>query len=403
MNVQTNLTSSNQDTIAQTPNWRNVGLFLVLTFFLSWGLNLLMWLFKITLDQIQVATLLLQLQMLLPAFCAILLSLFVFKDSPLYGNNYLTTMQANIDLSNDRQEGGRKILGPKWFFYSYLFFTLIYALLALLMLIFPVQTALISAISSGVNILMLILLVTIRLLSGGQAFARAGLRGGKPLHWLLYGLGFVLFYVLSTALNALFSLGQPSDPAALLAEISGGQGVDMPINALRLLLFVQTVFIGPLLGLVIGFGEEYGWRGYLQAELVKLGKARGVLLLGVIWGIWHYPVIWMGHNYPGYPVWGSLAMTIYTIILAYVLGYVMLKTDSIWLVTFLHAVNNQVLIFLSLAFYQVENPLLSFGYGFYGLLIMLPIVLLVLRDRVWRSESEPKIQPILSTKKNSDA
>jgi membrane protease YdiL (CAAX protease family) len=67
-------------------------------------------------------------------------------------------------------------------------------------------------------------------------------------------------------------------------------------------LFVQTVLVGPLLGLLMGFGEEYGWRGYLQSELIKIGKRRGVLLLGLIWGAWHYPVIWMGHNYPGQPL-----------------------------------------------------------------------------------------------------
>jgi membrane protease YdiL (CAAX protease family) len=147
------------------------------------------------------------------------------------------------------------------------------------------------------------------------------------------------------------------------------------------------VVVGPLLGVIMGFGEEYGWRSFLQGELIKLGRVRGVLLLGVIWGVWHYPVIWMGHNYPGYPGWGSVVMTGYTILLGFVLGYVMLKTGSIWLVAFLHAINNQALAFFTVAFYQVENPLFSFGIGVYGLLTMLPIVALLLRDRVWYADS----------------
>jgi membrane protease YdiL (CAAX protease family) len=156
---------------------------------------------------------------------------------------------------------------------------------------------------------------------------------------------------------------------------------------LRLLLFFQTALLGPLLGLIMGFGEEYGWRSYLQGELIKLGKVRGVLLLGVIWGVWHYPVIWMGHNYPGYPVWGSLVFTAYTILLGFVLSYAMLKTGSIWLVAFLHAINNQVVTYFYLAFYKPDNTLFSFDIGLYGLLMMLPIVLLLLRDKVWRSEA----------------
>lgn len=384
MNATTNNENNQPNIGRQAPNWRNVALFLGLTFGLTGGLNFLIW--QGIDDLGQNATLLLQLQMLLPAFCAILLSLFVFKDSPIYRQNYAATMQPDTDQAEGSQQGGRKVFGPRWFFYGYLLFTLVYAALALFALAIPEQAATISAFGGSVNILMVIFLVVIRALSGKQAFARAGLRGGKPLHWLLYGLGFVLFYGLSTALNAAFGLGQPSDPAAVLEAMSGGQSIDMPLNLLRLVLFVQTVVVGPLLGLIMGFGEEYGWRSYLQGELIKLGKVRGVLLLGVIWGVWHYPVIWMGHNYPGYPVWGSVLMTGYTVLLGFVLGYVMLKTNSIWLVAFLHAINNQVLAFFILSFYQVENPLFAFSIGIYGLLMMLPIVALLLRDKVWRAE-----------------
>ena len=58
------------------------------------------------------------------------------------------------------------------------------------------------------------------------------------------------------------------------------------------------------------FGEEYGWRGYLQSELFKLGRVRGVLLLGVIWGAYHWPMILMGWNYPGHPLLGLLLIVL---------------------------------------------------------------------------------------------
>lgn len=56
----------------------------------------------------------------------------------------------------------------------------------------------------------------------------------------------------------------------------------MPTNVLLLSLGLNTVIIGPLLGLIITFGEEYGWRGFLQRESIRLGRIRGVFLLGVI-------------------------------------------------------------------------------------------------------------------------
>ena len=106
------------------------------------------------------------------------------------------------------------------------------------------------------------------------------------------------------------------------------------------------LLVGPLLGLVIAFGEEYGWRGYLQHELIKLGRVRGVALLGVIWGVWHWPIILMGYNYPGYPVLGVLLMTLFTAGLGVVLGYAVLKSGSVLLAAFLHALNNQVVAFI---------------------------------------------------------
>jgi hypothetical protein len=37
------------------------------------------------------------------------------------------------------------------------------------------------------------------------------------------------------------------------------------------------------------FGEEYGWRGYLLPKLLPLGELRASLIVGVIWGAWHFP------------------------------------------------------------------------------------------------------------------
>ena len=135
---------------------------------------------------------------------------------------------------------------------------------------------------------------------------------------------------------------------------------------------------------MIALGEEYGWRGYLQQELIKMGRVKGVLLVGIIWGVWHAPVIAMGHNYPGHPVLGPILMVAYAVFLAYVLGYAVLKSGSIWLAAYLHALNNQVNSLLLATLYTPNDPAFSFGLGIYGLPIMAAIVLLILRDPIWR-------------------
>lgn len=344
-------------------HWRQVSIFLVLTFALSWGLNLVLYL---TGGYVASAAtgMLLQAQMLVPAFVAILLLVFVFSDSPVYFRRF--------------QE--RSI----WFFYFYLVFTLIFLGFALAGALLPEQANILSAIAGSLNILALLVLIAMRAFFGRDAFARAGLVGGKPRHWLLWGLAFMLFYALQVGLNAAFGLGTAVDTSEVIAAL-GVTG--MSENIFLLAAFVQTVLVGPFLGLLLAFGEEFGWRGYLQWQFIRLGKVRGILLLGIIWGIWHYPVILMGHNYPGEPVWGIILMTGYTIALAFILGHVMFKTGAIWLVAFLHAVNNQTLSFFYGIIHTPNSPVWSFGAGVFGVLTLGLVALLLLRDPVWREET----------------
>jgi membrane protease YdiL (CAAX protease family) len=193
-----------------------------------------------------------------------------------------------------------------------------------------------------------------------------------------------------TGLNALFGLGQAVDVKDLLTQTAGAQaeGLDMvPGWTLLAIVGFQAVVLGPLLGLLMAFGEEYGWRGYLQGELVKMGKTGGIVLVGVIWGLWHIPLILMGHNYPGYPLLGSVLMMVYSITLALILGYAVLKSGSVWLAAFLHALNNQVLAFLVLAVYTPNDPVYSFGIGIYGIVLLVIIAgaLLVFDRKEWRT------------------
>lgn len=55
--------------------------------------------------------------------------------------------------------------------------------------------------------------------------------------------------------------------------------------------------LGILVLIIFVAGEEIGWRGFLQTPLIeKYGNLVGIILLGIIWGIWHAPVALRGHN-----------------------------------------------------------------------------------------------------------
>jgi len=344
-------------------NWPHVAWFLGLAFGLSWLADLVLYLNGGLAGPI--TALLLQFQMLLPAFSAMLLGAFFFKESPIYYRSNRTA--------------------SRWFVYFYILLTCLYLVGVIAALLQPRQATITSSLLLLPNLIGLILLVMLRWKSGKEDFASAGLAGGKVRVWLVYGLGLIAFYGLQTFLNYVFKSGQVVDLKAAFPQLAS-----LPGPAVMLIMALQMLIIGPFLGLIIAFGEEYGWRGYLQTELTRLGRIRGVFLLGVIWGIWHWPVIWMGYNYPGQPILGSIAMVFVCIILAYFFAYAVFKSNGIWTAAYLHALNNQALNFFVMTMMIPTSMLFSFGMGIPSLALGGIIVLLILRDPIWKV-SEPSL------------
>lgn len=93
-----------------------------------------------------------------------------------------------------------------------------------------------------------------------------------------------------------------------------------------------------VVGSVFSLGEEFGWRGYLQEKLLrKYGLNWGFIILGAIWGYWHLPIILMGYNFPSQPVLGALLlMPLGTIFLGMFLGWIYLRSRSIWMPVLAH-------------------------------------------------------------------
>ncbi|UCE10679.1 MAG: CPBP family intramembrane metalloprotease [Candidatus Thorarchaeota archaeon] len=106
------------------------------------------------------------------------------------------------------------------------------------------------------------------------------------------------------------------------------------------LIISHIVFLS--FGSLLTLGEELGWRGYLQEKLLrKYGLNLGFVALGTIWGYWHLPIILMGYNFPTQPVLGALVfMPIGTIFMGMFIGWVYLRTRSIWIPSLAHAAMN---------------------------------------------------------------
>lgn len=109
----------------------------------------------------------------------------------------------------------------------------------------------------------------------------------------------------------------------------------LPINPI-LIALLQGLAAGISINAVAGFGEELGWRGFLQKEFGHMGFLKTSVLTGFIWGVWHAPIILQGHNYPQHPVAGVFMMIAWCILLAPIFNYIRLKSKSVIAASILH-------------------------------------------------------------------
>lgn len=180
-------------------------------------------------------------------------------------------------------------------------------------------------------------------------------------------------------------------PEHLSTEILNGDAIPgLPLTGLPNWLMIAglvllATLVTPLANGLATLGEEFGWRGYLQPKLLPLGERKMYLLVGAIWGAWHWPLIWMGFNYPGYPILGSLAMVWFTIVVGTFFGWAALRAGSVWPAVIGHAVLNGLAALPVLFLSGENNPLLGpLAPGIIGgALFIIPTILIL-----WKADSQ---------------
>lgn len=127
-------------------------------------------------------------------------------------------------------------------------------------------------------------------------------------------------------------------------EALEAQGITYPMCVL--ITSAGCLTYAPLINMFPAVGEEAGWRGYLYPELKKLyGRKKGILLGGVIWGAWHWPLIWLigyeyGIDYPGFPVTGMVLFCIFTVCGGVLHDVLYEKSRCIWIPAVFHGALN---------------------------------------------------------------
>ncbi len=161
---------------------------------------------------------------------------------------------------------------------------------------------------------------------------------------LLCALGAALYFLL-------FPARFDASGSAILATLSEEarqqfEAQALPSSAFVLIQAVAALSYAPFLNTIPSVGEEAGWRGLMLPRLKeRFGRVRGLLLGGVIWGAWHWPLMLLagyeyGLGYWGAPVLGLLLFCLFTVGCGTLLDLLYEKTGSIWIPALGHGAVN---------------------------------------------------------------
>src|SRR5262249_15875197 len=141
-------------------------------------------------------------------------------------------------------------------------------------------------------------------------------------------------------LAGLLGFGWPnrSLAAALRPLIPEAKVTDLPV-----VVMVPSLMLTALLAEPVLWGEEFGWRGYLQLRIFPGRPLAAAAVTGVIWGAWHYPalLIW-GHNFPEHRAAGLVLSPVSFAFVSVIFGWLLSRSGSIWAPSLAHASLNAV-------------------------------------------------------------
>ena len=191
---------------------------------------------------------------------------------------------------------------------------------------------------------------------------RPRVRGNLRVYAAMW-FGPILLTVLGAAVLFAVFPGTFDPSMRAFAEQLEAAGVTLDPATLVAIQVASALTVAPLLNGLFAFGEEFGWRGYLLPKLLPLGARRAALVHGVVWGVWHWPLIAMGYEYgfgyAGFPWTGFLAFLPFTVGLGVCFAWATLREGSIWPATLGHGAVNAVAGFAALVVQGDPHPLLG--------------------------------------------
>lgn len=218
-------------------------------------------------------------------------------------------------------------------------------------------------------------------------------------HAVPYLVGWFGPMVLTIVGAALYFLLFPSQFSPSAAAANPMLGAEVPA-ALNTVATVALVLLCPLLNAINCFGEEWGWRGFLYPKM-KEGHSflRTAVLVGLIWGIWHAPIIAIGHNYQqvvGTASWPMIvaaiaAMCVLCVFLSIIFCYISQRAHSVWPAVVAHGAFNGVASIGMLYMADPDHVNAFIGPAPTGIIGALPLIIVAIYMAVKETRREKRV------------
>lgn len=156
---------------------------------------------------------------------------------------------------------------------------------------------------------------------------------------------------------------------------------------LVMIFLLLTVSVIKNLGSTLG--EEIGWRGFFIFELRKVMSFKALAIVsGIIWAVWHFPVINLIYGRGENLLLHMGAFTIMIIGISVILAYYTFKSNSLWPAALYHSVHN-IYIQKICTPLTISNDKTTFWIDEYG--FMIPIITTIFAIYFWRKADKENL------------